>query len=1228
MSDYRRTYVDKNDPFSLKNSKFCPKCGAELKIKIAKSGKYAGQKFYGCSRFPDCRYTYHINENEKEKTTEIKEYSDSSEYNVPVKLTTSPRIKGFTTSFFDSIAVPSETLNAIYSEKFPKRLFTDFSKWRIDYFLPKNAKKPTPVQNSQISIIEKIINRGRITKLSPKLETEIIRLFSHRPNFETISTTQIFSTYTQYDPNASETKWFDSENEEKFYREVLLSAVGSENAKDILSQVEFSSLVKDKKSISKENLSQRVDFLITHGKESLIVELDDSTHIGHSDKDKLRDEILKNSGFKTYRITTKDFLGSSEKVESLKNKIRSMYSSDPPIHPQNINKTLIAIKLAHEFQVSLVELIKVGKINSSEKTSIFFDSDSIPTIPKNIQEKILKLALKDLKELDSKLAHFYNLRPLFEDIEINFSDSNQTIIFSSKNKNFAPEKIILLEEINFPFELEQNIVSDFSPLKPIQKNYEFDLKFFLKYIFGFDGFRNNQLEGIVRTINRKDSIILLPTSSGKSLIYQLSAFLIPGTSIIIEPIISLINDQIDGLTRHGIDRAVGVSSSTKNKEEIQTAISRGAYNIIYISPERLQVESFRIAIEGYSRENQIALCAIDEAHCVSEWGHDFRTSYLNLASTCRNLLKTDEKVPPIIALTGTASPSVLKDMQRDLHMNDGCLIRPESFDRKEIIFDVISTNSSEKSKVLDELLLDKIPLKFDQKSYLEFFLPNNEKTNSGIVFCPHRDGKFGVETIMRHIRNLKISTTKYYGEKSEHTKLSKEEWDLEKTKNANNFKNNKIPLLVATKSFGMGIDKPNVRFSIHYGLPGSIESLYQEAGRIGRDHKPAYSFTIFSNDFPDRNKELLDSSGDFNKIKAFLDKKKRGDEDDISRALYFHAKSFKGINDELEITKQILKKINGISKPKTVSIVSEGDTEKRNLFEKNLYRLSVLGIIKNYTVSYSNNEYTLEIYPFNKERIYKSFLEYVSSYQSGNYAINEAEKLRQISEENPNKYVFFAMKILLEFIYEIIEKGKRRALSSLVKILNEARHLETEELRNEKIRKQILDYLGSVYTERLGQVINEIDSIKTARKIIDLNKKKDKSQIFAEASRMLESYPDHPGLLFITGIANLSKGEFNFAISDLIKSYDFATKKYKMNSEIFLNDFAPTICGEIELLPKETATMIIEKILEGIESEFLPKYMLENLPPRLRTVPMLKSLNNLISKIDKSYERKKLWKAS
>lgn len=460
-------------------------------------------------------------------------------------------------------------------------------------------------------------------------------------------------------------------------------------------------------------------------------------------------------------------------------------------------------------------------------------------------------------------------------------------------------------------------------------------------IFRKTGFRPGQIEIINRAIQGKSVIGLLPTGSGKSLTYQLTALLQPGMTIVIDPIKSLMKDQFEGLVKNSIDGALYINSSlTAKQRNIALEKIKNAETIFaFVSPERLQDDKFRKELLETSNLNNhyFSYCIIDEAHCVSEWGHDFRTSYLRLGDNARNYCKTKSgKAIPFFALTATASYDVLSDIQRELDIPDEtAIVRLEKLDRPEIQFKIVEVVADFEGKeeinwntqsilgqakqqtlisVLkaipeyyqtfsnDKQVLEEAEKVFNGKDIrLENFSPDTffqqkgKESNAGLVFCPHRKSYFGVKD---NADNLSV----YHNKIGTFVGGDDANNDIIQSK----FVGNELDLLVATKAFGMGIDKPNIRYVVHFNYPSSIESYYQEAGRGGRDRKLALGVVLFNKQElkSSEKSETVDEDGNiethFEETNVSVDKK---------LLLSFHSNNFKGIAKEKRLLAELLTEI-------------------------------------------------------------------------------------------------------------------------------------------------------------------------------------------------------------------------------------------------------------------------------------------------------------------------------
>lgn len=323
----------------------------------------------------------------------------------------------------------------------------------------------------------------------------------------------------------------------------------------------------------------------------------------------------------------------------------------------------------------------------------------------------------------------------------------------------------------------------------------------LKEYFGFDSFRTPQEEIILDVLAGKDVLVLMPTGGGKSLCYQIPSLIRPGVGIVVSPLIALMEDQVTALKLQGIEAAYYNSSlSSAQARKVLAQLHNNELDLLYIAPERLMSESFIQRLE----ECEIALFAIDEAHCVSQWGHDFRPEYATLG-----LLKAQFPDIPMIALTATADKQTREDIAIKLNYTPKRYIA--SFNRPNIHYKVTPKNNA--LKQLNQFL-QTVP------------------QQSGIIYCGTRNS---VERLAEKLQEMSYKARAY------HAGLAHNE----RREVQNLFRHDKIDIVVATIAFGMGIDKPNVRFVIHHDLPKNIEGYYQETGRAGRDGLPAKALLLY-----------------------------------------------------------------------------------------------------------------------------------------------------------------------------------------------------------------------------------------------------------------------------------------------------------------------------------------------------------------------------------------------
>ena len=337
---------------------------------------------------------------------------------------------------------------------------------------------------------------------------------------------------------------------------------------------------------------------------------------------------------------------------------------------------------------------------------------------------------------------------------------------------------------------------------------DLDLEKELKFLFGFSKFKGEQKQIILNILNKKSAMVIMPTGAGKSLCFQLPALLSEGTALVVSPLIALMKNQVDVIrgisSNDGIAHVLNSSLNNTQIQNVKNDISSGITKLLYVAPESLAKESY---IEFLSK-SKISFLAVDEAHCISEWGHDFRPEYRNL----NTIIKKIKKDIPIIALTATATPKVKDDIIKNLGINKAKLFNT-SFNRPNLFYEVRKKTSEINKEII-------------------FFIKKREN-KSGIIYCLSRKS---VNELSEFLQVNGVNALPYHAGLESKVRV----------KNQDMFLMEECDVIVATIAFGMGIDKPDVRFVIHYDIPKSLESYYQETGRAGRDGGEGHCLAFYS----------------------------------------------------------------------------------------------------------------------------------------------------------------------------------------------------------------------------------------------------------------------------------------------------------------------------------------------------------------------------------------------
>ena len=1113
-----------------------------------------------------------------------------------INLKARERNEGSLPIFHQSIALPRDLIDLDNKLDFGNYRF--INQWRLD--IPSNLRKVVPPkQKAILSIAHKILTRGEYTLLSPFLENKLKSKFKSDKRFNPYA-------YDIVKESNESTFWFDGSGyEKKFFENVLPQLLGNSFKKFVVPQVSFHSLVYDYDINSESKDSQeRVDFLITTNKSKIVIELDGEEHEKQKSKDYSRTKRLLENGYKEIRIKNSDIGNFNyESIKELKKELGNLSFKD--INKSDNDKFLNSFKIAHQFQVTLVELLFEGILNFSDRLKFHFNINLFDEFTKPEIDFIINESLIDLKNLIRKLCELYGLELEIEKIKLS-SIENATVVITYDENIKSEKPLCVIQDISFP----RIISKELKEIENIKIESEIEsetLEYLLTYIFGYGSFREGQLESLKRILMNKDTITLLPTGAGKSLIFQLATLLLPGIAITIVPIKSLMQDQVENLERKGISRAIALSGDIENdqeKEKVQKLLYGGQYLLVYVAPERFLIEKFRNSLREFTKKYLISLIVIDEAHCVSEWGHDFRPAYLTVGKNSRIYCENkDGFIPPLIALTGTASENVLIDVKEDLEVKEeDSIISPETFDRKELHFNLIKCDSDDKYLEVKRIIEKDLPHKLKIDSLLD---TKGKLTNSGIIFCPVTTNKGsnprGVEFFVERINED-------FGD------ISKPYYSDEKNRiiNARDFQDNKFPLLVATKGYGMGIDKPNIRYIIHVNLPPSIEAFYQEAGRSGRDGNNSECYVVYSSEYEARNNKLMDTNISLNEVHSLCNQPHTWD--DFSCLFNFHNRTFKGKNDEMSIIKGILDDIGDLEKEyqpyksKFERIdIKLNDDELFEAKQKAIFRLTAIGVITNYGVDYASKEFSLKINKIIKENIISHYYNYVKKYNQLR-AKKEKEILINQTNLGIKEFIIFCCELFLNYVYDYYEKGRRQALATMFSSLEKALKSDNPD---KLFREDVSNFLKRSYSKQLVSIANSKsldEMIIPIKEIIEgsndptdfsIKPISDFKSLFGQTSRTLEDFPESMGLFLLRAYtkAKINENDINQIWQDIEQFWMLSFNKYEFSK----NEIYPILCWLIHQIIKLREIQglgLSKRLIEKINDDGLTKNLIEYLDDR------------------------------
>jgi len=1021
--------------------------------------------------------------------------------------------------------------------------------------------------------------------------------------------------------------------------------------------------------------NKQVDFYIPQV--GLIIEIDGQQHKGSASDDENRDAFTDTLGLKIFRFTTQEVSTENQtfisKVESIIDHIRLVDQLEqkgvlcPPngitlqdyraAYHEGIDTSSPYVRLtaAIRFQILVLELIERGDVRLGQDKKIFIINrdgiDFAPAALMDIKDFLGKLfTLMGQPELElkieiqevSSLLHPRSEGDLIIDFSIfeRFCDSFQTnheVIYARTHyldfyRDFANRDAITIENsmlMDYDF-------FEMSCSEPV--TYELDLspgsrqrdalKFFLNNLFlpyldNVD-FREGQIGIIGSALSRKGTIGLLPTGSGKSICYQLSAILQPAISFVVCPIKSLMYDQKADLDSIGLTRSNFITSELKpdQKVKVQNDFGRGKYFFIFISPERFQTHEFRSEMTAIGLDHAFAYAVVDEAHCLSEWGHDFRTSYLNLANTIERLAPDST----YIGLTATASVNVLKDIQSEFSIPDDNIRTPLEFTREELSFHVLDDAGKKTVALLK--LVGEMDAKWngDASSGLE--------AKAGIVFTPIVNGAKGCyELASRISTTLDMDVRFFSGSAPKKGSLKKDAFDSYKQAVQNDFKANKYRLLTATKAFGMGVNMGNIAYTIHYGIPGSMEALYQEAGRAGRDkmlftESAADCYVLLTKE---KNTAVLnkiwDASTSITDLKNNVGELSR--ESDLNTNLWLMTNSLDSIGDEFKLVKNIYNCLMEHTESKTVTVTAAQFQTNKSKFEKGVYRLFQLGIVSDWIIEdFFQGKLQIEFNCIDEiqlqENLERTVRKYDPDFELDDVFSSDSEYY-QILCERLNKgridRTQFIFLVLLVWSYDHFAYNRRQSLKTVYEQCSELAsgtidgvefksRLEGYFKFNES--SQLLHHLAENSADTsiwLSVFFENVDEIER-RQIVNEDKI---STLKEQLSRFLESYKDNVCLNYLSGVIRLMFDQFDDADGErrMASSLDRLVHHDRKNVEILIKEtlkLKPRFSIEAQcrfaklIHEKFPETHILEMINTGFSDPYSYHQLLGPLASRLENI--------------------------
>ena len=1167
----------------------CPSCEGPM---VRRTNRREGTNFWGCLRYPDCKGTRDIGSASRESQVE-----DASESPTQVRV------------LWNDATLDRNGWQCRYTTA-GGRLRSSPSLIRISNefrqcWMARTASTFTASEGVRrvTGAIRKIVQRGNNPPVHPDAELELLNSLGLEGRLRPSSLPGDLGVHLEPDvfqelasqslslPDSDfefdEEVQLESGHERQFMNNWVRKNLGSGAPRWFAPQASFDALTAALGDYGPSG--RRVDFLVNVPFGTpFIVEIDGPQHSDSSNPDSERDQMLAEVNIEVVRIPTSEIdQGYGPNLE----RVRALWVSPGEELDEKTAPAVMAPVSIHRLVIALLDAVDAGFL--SGRTWVVEVEDNFDLTPSMLWPYIRLFGAMDylwgpammpeaiLLKTNSGWTKFdmrTSLKPMpceppeaETDLIVRLQPYRTGIDKLGRPQGNTPE--IVVRSARLPVLVGDDLFGpDYrAKLNGVDpQDMKSALTEVLQAVFAKESFLEGQLEALVEIMEGRDCAVLLPTGGGKSLIYQMAGICKPGRTIIVDPLIALIEDQQRGLAEHGIDRVVGFSSFQVAQGRLGALLRQvesGDALFIFVAPERFQQSSFRNSIKSLAQATPINLAVIDEAHCISEWGHQFRTSYLTLGKVLREVCRdASGSSPTLLALTGTASRAVLKDVLTQLDISrdsERSIVRPARFDRPELEMATQQSKPEESQSILTGSLR-KLPSRFGVPAS-EFFRPRAGRTFSGLVFCPHTSGDYGPIELQRAASGVVGFQPAIYSGGSPRERgnavYGRAEWDQKKREFAEDFMSNRVPMMVSTNAFGMGIDKPNIRYVLHYGMPGSIEAYYQEVGRAGRDKERAFCQLIWNERDRARSDRLTITDGSLEDVRLEHDSVRRVDSDSITQQLFFLLDTFKGVDIELDEVERLVDDgefLPNLGYRRTIEL-AKGTDEEASKRERAIYRLMLLGVVEDYLVE---SKFVVNLATASSVSIADSLSNFVKRTDPGAQRLSVADFAAQASNMKLREAVSRAAKELINFIYDVIVESRRRSLREMYVAARDASP------DGDGLRDRVLAYLTqgdiSPVLENLVESA-EFDYAVWERELAKLEGVEDARELRGNSARLLASSPFNPGLLFARAYSEIihPEGDLQDFKANLEASLISAKDRYGV-SESALDEFASRFLTSLE----------------------------------------------------------------